>query len=233
MYGFIENYGLTIIVFTLFVRLCLFPLYASQTKHQVTMQSVQPKIQALQKKYANDKEELNKQMMELYKEENFNPMLGCLPMVIQMPIIMALYSLLRDPNAYLTGKHLDMIMAVHEKFLWIPDLSQPDLWILPILSGITTFISFSLTQAQTNQDPTNNQMAPMMKTMKFVFPIMIVYMGRSFPAGLTLYWFIGNIATVIQFNVLQLMKKNYTKKGVPAKKKKPVKSMSEADAPKL
>ena len=207
LYGVIGDYGITLIVFTLIVRLCLFPLYANQIKHTAKMGNVQPKMQEIQKKYANDKEEMNKKMMELYQEENFNPMRGCLPMLIQFPIIIGLFSLLRNPMRYMESSP-EMIMAVHQKFFWIHDLSQPDLWILPIMAGLTTFLSFSMTQAQTNPAAAdNNQMSGMMKMMKYFFPIMIVWMGRSFPAGLTLYWFIGNLFTMAQSKVLNVWKK--------------------------
>lgn len=221
IYGLIGDYGLTLIIFTLIVRLCLFPLYANQMKHTAKMGNVQPKMQEIQKKYANDKEEMNKKMMELYQEENFNPMRGCLPMLIQFPIIIGLFTLLRNPMRYMESSP-EMIMAVHEKFFWIPDLSQPDLWILPIMAGITTFISFTLTQAQNPTNQAANQMSGMMKMMKFIFPIMIVWMGRSFPAGLTLYWFIGNLFTIVQSRVLNVYKKKLQEKdkGKNSKSKK-------------
>ncbi|MDR1954182.1 MAG: YidC/Oxa1 family membrane protein insertase [Clostridiales Family XIII bacterium] len=209
IYSVVGNYGITLIIFTVIVRLCLFPLYVHQTKSSLRMAEVQPKIQALQKKYANDKEELNRRMMEFYKEEGVNPMKGCLPMLIQMPIMLGLFTLLRDPMSYLPEGHANMILAVHEQFFWISDLSQPDLWALPIMAGITTFLSFSATQAQNSMgaQANANQMAGMMKMMKYFFPVMIVWMGRSFPAGLTLYWFIGNICSIIQFQTLKLWKK--------------------------
>ena len=114
LYGFVQNYGLTIIIFTLIVKLCLYPLYIKQTKSTARMAEVQPKMQALQNKYANDKETLNIKMAELYKEEKFNPMGGCLPMLIQMPIIMGLFALLRNPMQYITDD--SMIFAFHESF---------------------------------------------------------------------------------------------------------------------
>lgn len=208
LYGFIDNYAITLIIFTVIVKLCLFPLYADQIKHSARMADVQPKMQALQKKYANDKEMLNIKMMELYKEEKFNPMRGCLPMLIQMPIIFGLFALLRNPTVYIKSEA--MLMAVHEAFVWIPDLSQPDPWILPILAGIATFISFSQTQQQNVGG--DNSMAGMMKMMRYFFPIMIVWMGRSFPAGLTIYWFIGSVIQIIQTMGLNRWKKKLTTK---------------------
>ena len=210
IYGVIGNYGITLIIFTVIVRLCLFPLYANQIKHTAKMGNVQPKMQEIQKKYAHDKEEMNKRMMELYQQENFNPMRGCLPMLIQFPIIIGLFSLLRTPMQYLENSP-DMIMAVHEGFLWINDLSHPDLWILPIVAGITTFISFSVTQAQNTSTQMNNQMSGMMKMMRYFFPIMIVWMGRTFPAGLALYWVIGNLFTILQSQILNRMRKKWMK----------------------
>ncbi len=197
LYGFIQDYGITIIVFTIIVKLCLYPLYIKQTKSMARMSEVQPKMLALQRKYANDKETLNIKMAELYREEKFNPMGGCLPMLIQMPIIMALFALLRKPMAYMSDD--SMLFAVHDSFLWIMDLSQPDKWILPILAGIATFIAFSLNQ-QSDDTGAAAQMNGMMKMMKYVFPIMIVWMGRSFPAGLAIYWALGQIMQIF-FNI--------------------------------
>jgi len=195
LYDLINNYGIALIIFTLLVRGCLFPLYAAQIKSSARMKDVQPKIQAIQKKYANDRETMNIKMMELYKEEKFNPMKGCLPMLIQMPIILALFVLLRNPIAFISDT--PMLMAIHESFLWIPDLSQPDPWILPVLAGIATFFSFSMTQAMSPTADMGSANA-MMKMMKYFFPIMIVWMGRSFPSGLTLYWFIGTLFMICQ-----------------------------------
>ena len=197
LYSLIQNYGITLIVFTLLVRFALYPLYAKQIKSTANMSAIQPKMKELQAKYANDKETLNMKMMELYKEEKFNPMGGCLPMLIQMPIIFALFALLRNPLMYM--KDPAMILAVHEAFLWISDLSQPDKWVLPIAAGLTTYISFSQTQSQQGSDQMG-QMAPMMKVMKYFFPVMIVWMGRTFPAGLTIYWFFGTGVQIL-FNI--------------------------------
>lgn len=198
LYGLIGNYGITIILFTIVVKLCLYPLYIKQTKSMAKMSEVQPKMAAIQRKYANDRETMNIKMAELYKEEKFNPMGGCLPMLIQMPIIMGLFALLRNPMLYI--KDSSMMFAVHEKFLWIMDLSQPDKWILPILAGIATFIAFSLNQQQNEAAAANPMGGGMMKMMKYLFPIMIVWMGRSFPAGLAVYWALGQIMQIF-FNM--------------------------------
>jgi YidC/Oxa1 family membrane protein insertase len=140
LYDFANDYGVAIILFTLIVRGCLFPLYATQIKSQMKMSIVQPKIQEIQKKYAHDKEEMQRRMMELYRQENFNPASGCLPLLIQMPILFGLYALLRNPLQFISEDAVTMIFAIHDKFLWMQDLSQPDPWILPIMAGVTTFL---------------------------------------------------------------------------------------------
>ena len=220
LYNLIGNYGMTIILFTVIVKLCLYPLYIKQTKSTVMMAEVQPKLQALQRKYANDKETLNMKMAELYKEEKFNPMGGCLPMLIQMPIIMGLFALLRNPMRYI-GDVSSMIFAFHESFLWIEDLSQPDPWILPIIAGVATFISFTMNQALTDTGATGaaNQMNGMMKMMKYIFPIMILWMARSFPSGLALYWAVSQIIQIF-FNIHMASLRKKLKKQSEVKKKK-------------
>ena len=199
LYRFIQNYGITLLVFTFIVKVLLYPLYAKQIKSSVRMAELQPKMKELQRKYANDKQAMNQKMMEMYKTEKFNPMSGCLPALLQMPIIFGLFALLRSPTMFIDGE--EMLIATHESFLWIMNLSQPDPWILPILAGITTFISFSQTQAQNKgMADANPTMTQVMKMMKYVFPVMIMVMGRTFPAGLTIYWFFGQFVQIL-FNI--------------------------------
>lgn len=210
IYSFTNSYGIALIILTVLVRGCLYPLYASQIKSAAAMTELQPKIKAIQRKYANDKEMMNAKMMELYQKEKFNPAGGCLPVLIQMPIIFGLFALLKDPLIYLDD---NMILAIHESFLWIKDLSHSDPWILPIAAGIAQFISFTQTQQTAAANP---QMAPMMSVMKYVFPVTIVWMGRSFPAGLTIYWFFGTLVQIgLNFRLNKIrkeMKENSRKK---------------------
>lgn len=191
LYGFVGNYGIAIILFTIIVKLIMLPLTFHQLKQTKQMGEIQPKIKELQEKYKNDKEKLNIKTMELYKEYKVNPVGGCLPLLIQMPIIFGLFAVLREPIKYIADPNFTK--AVHESFLWIPDLSGPDKLILPILAGITTYISMNSASAgnAAAQNPT-------MKTMNMIFPFMIIWWGRSFPAGLTLYWVISNAFQVVQ-----------------------------------
>lgn len=206
LYGIVGNYGISIIIFTLFVKLCLYPLYIKQTKSTAVMSEMQPKIREIQNKYGNDQETMNIKLQELYKEEKFNPMGGCLPMLIQMPIIMGLFALLRNPIRYITKD--DMIFAFHEPFVWINDLSQPDPWILPIIAGVATFIAFTMNRAlQDTGTAASQQSGAMMKMMQYIFPLMILWMARSFPSGLALYWAVSQIIQIF-FNIhMQTMRK--------------------------
>lgn len=198
LYDLIGNYGIAIVVFTIIVKFALYPLYAKQIKSTARMSSVQPKVQAIQQKYANDQKTMNIKLQELYKEENFNPMGGCLPMLIQMPIIFGLFALLRNPLLYISDD--SMLFGIHDSFLWMMDLSQPDKWIIPIAAGVATFISFSMSQNQLQQPSGANQSQGMMKAMKIIFPVMIVWIGRTFPAGLAIYWFVGQVVQIF-FNL--------------------------------
>lgn len=204
LYGLIGNYGIAIIILTLIVKLCLYPLYIKQTKSMAKMTTVQPKMQAIQNQYANDKEMMNIKIQELYKEEGFNPMSGCLPMLIQMPIIMGLFALLRNPLMYMSeAASSKMIFAFHESFLWIDDLSQPDKWVLPIIAGVATFVAFTmnrLLQDNGGNDQQAQSMNGMMKMMQFVFPVMILWMARTYPSGLAVYWAVSQIIQ-IGFNI--------------------------------
>ncbi len=191
IYGFVHSYGLAIILLTIIVRVCLLPIYTKQIKSSAAMAEMQPKMKEIQSRYVHDKETMNKKLQELYAKEKFNPMSGCLPLIVQMPIIMGLFSLLRNPLEFMTQP--EMIVAVHESFIWVPDLSQPDNWILPIAAGLSTFFTYSQTMGSTPSDASN-----MMAGMKYFFPIMIFLMGRTFPSGLALYWAVGNGLMIVQ-----------------------------------
>lgn len=143
------------------------------------MQDLQPKMKELQEKYKGNSEKLNKEMAILYKDSGVNPLAGCLPLIVQMPILMGIFFAIRDYQY----AHLP-------SFLWIADLSGPDpLYILPILSAATTYIQ----QKQTSSDM--NQQAKMM--MNFM-PLFIGYISITFPGGLVLYWVVSNTFQIAQ-----------------------------------
>ena len=200
IYKLVGNYGISLIILTVIVKLALYPLYAKQIKSTANMSEMSEKAKEIQNRYANDKEKMNEEMQKLYAETGFNPMSGCLPMLIQFPIIMGLFALLRNPMKYMPTE--TMMFANHESFLWIKDLAQPDLWILPIAAGLATFFAFSMNSAMTMQQPGANpgQQKAMNAIMKYFFPLSILWLARSYPAGLAIYWAGGQFMQIF-FNL--------------------------------
>ena len=210
IYSVVHNYGVSIIILTLLVRLCLLPLYSKQIKNSAKMAELQPKLKEIQTRYANNREKMNEEVSKLYEQAGTKPTSGCLPLIIQLPIIYGLFALLRNPLVYM--KMTTMIAAVHESFFWVTDLSQPDSWILPIIAGITTYFTSAVSMAGTE-----NAGGGMMSGMKYFMPILIFLMGRSFPSGLALYWTIGNCFMIVQSFIFN-------------KKRKKQKAQEEAEA---
>ena len=201
IYKLVGNYGISLIILTVIVKLVLYPLYAKQIKSTANMSDMSEKSKEIQRRYANDKEKMNEEMQKLYAESGFNPMSGCLPMLIQFPIIMGLFALLRNPMKYMPDDP-SLMFANHESFLWIKDLAQPDLWILPIAAGLATFFAFSMNSAMQMQQPGANpgQQKAMNAIMKYFFPLSILWLARSYPAGLAIYWAGGQFMQIF-FNI--------------------------------
>ena len=190
IFGLVHNYGLAIILFTIFVKLCLLPLTIKQAKSTKAMQDIQPKLQEIQAKYKDKPEKQQQEIMKIYTEAKINPLAGCLPLLIQMPILIALFSVLKEPVKF--GVFADQAQFAHaaKGFLWIKDLTTPDV-ILAVLSGATTFVMQTIMMPKDQQQGT-------MKIMTYVMSGMMLFWGFSFPAGLTLYWTIGNVFAIAQ-----------------------------------
>ena len=210
IYKLVGNYGISLIILTFIVKLALYPLYAKQIKSSADMAEMSSKAQDIQRRYANDREKQNEEMQKLYAEVGFNPMSGCLPMLIQFPIIMGLFALLRNPMKYMPA---NMIFANHESFLWIKDLAQPDPWILPIAAGVATYFAFAMNSAMTMQQPgaSAGQNKAMNAIMKYFFPLSILWLAGSYPAGLAIYWAGGQFMQIF-FNIrINKMRENINK----------------------
>lgn len=197
IFDIIGNYGISIIVFTIVVKLLLVPLTIKQMKSMKEMQEIQPKLKELQEKYKNDKEKLNVKTMELYQEHKVSPFGGCLPLLIQFPILIGLFAVLRQPEVYVFGSQ-EAYAAINTSFLWMKNLADVDPWILPVLAGITTYLS-SVTMSSGNTADSSQKM------MTYFFPFMIFAMSKGvlfsrtgFPAGLVLYWVVSNGFQVVQ-----------------------------------
>ena len=190
IYDMVGNYGLAIILFTIITKILLLPINIKQTQSTNKMNEINPKMKAIQTKYKNDKEKMNEKLMELYKEEKYNPAGGCLPLVIQLPIIIALFRVLQGPTKFVfTPEQFD---AISKSFLWLPDLGLPDkLYILPVLSALTTYFQMNMVAGKTATDPN-------MKTMNMIMPLMLGWITIKFPSGLAMYWVVGNLFTIAQ-----------------------------------
>ncbi|MGL4731357.1 MAG: membrane protein insertase YidC [Clostridium sp.] len=201
------SYGIAIIVFTIVVKVILLPLTIKQTKSSVKMSEIQPKAAAIQAKYKNDPQRAQQEVLKLYKEENVSPMSGCLPLLIQYPILIALFYAFSQINYNGAG------------FLWLPDLGQPDpLYILPILSGVSTYIASKLLQPKTDS---NTQGMPNMGMMNIVMAGTFAFMSMKMQAGIVIYWIVNNIIQLVQTMLLRPKKKaEVATAGVNSKSKK-------------
>ena len=251
IYSFVDNYGLTIILFTILIKAIMIPLSIKQQKSMVEMQRLKPFLDILQEKYKDDKERLNQETMKLYQEHKVNPAGGCLPMLLQFPIIIGLYQVILKPLQYImhlpldkvaqitellgfsgTGKseiviaqsaaqNMDLIsnelgiqiMPIDFNFLGLDLSLQPDfmvlnvLWIIPILSAATAYLSSWVVQKLSGNSA---QQAQQMKSMNIIMPLMSGYFCFIMPAGVGLYWIMSNVVQIIQqvaMNKILLKKK--------------------------
>ncbi|GFO67566.1 membrane protein insertase YidC [Geomonas limicola] len=180
LYRYTGNYGIAIIIITFILKLIFFPLTHKSYKSMKEMQKLQPKMTELKEKFKNDRDALNKAVMELYKTHKVNPMGGCLPMVVQIPVFFGLYRAL-----------MYSIELRHAPFmLWITDLSAKDpYYVTPIIMGATMFIQQKMT-------PSN--MDPVQAKMMLMLPIVFTFMFLNFPSGLVVYWLVNNVLTIAQ-----------------------------------
>jgi len=179
-YRYLHNYGLAIILITVILKIFFFPLTHKSYKSMKEMQKLQPKMQELKEKFKDDRDGLNRSVMELYKTHKVNPLGGCLPMVVQIPVFFGLYKAL-----------MFSIELRHAPFyFWLQDLSAKDpYYVTPIIMGATMFIQQKMT-------PTN--MDPMQAKMMLALPLVFTAMFLNFPSGLVLYWLVNNILTIAQ-----------------------------------
>lgn len=180
IYGYIGNWGWSIVALTIVIKAIFFPLSAASYKSMAKMRKLGPMMAELKERYGDDKQKMSGELMKLYKKEKVNPMGGCLPVLIQMPVFISLYWVL-----------MESVQLRHTPFLgWIQDLSVRDpYFILPVIMGITMFIQFKLNP--TPPDPTQAKVMQMM-------PLFMTIMFMWFPAGLVLYWVCNNSISIIQ-----------------------------------
>lgn len=260
IYELVHSYGVAIILFALLAKVLMFPLSYKSKKSMLKMNAVQGQLRELQKKYANNKIKLNEEMQKLYDKEGVNPMSGCLPTLITLPIMMALYYAVQQPLKFMIGLGMNDITALGNKvgidvasvaassatyqldiaqklnsfmdvsgnftseitnissniaqylvpidfrFLGLDLSATPQikefsiLWVIPILSGLTAFLSSYVMQKMQGNNAA--QVQGSMKTMIYMMPLMSVYFGFIFPASIGIYWVTNNVFTMLQEVVL-------------------------------
>jgi YidC/Oxa1 family membrane protein insertase len=179
IYQFVQNWGVAIILLTVIIKLIFYPLSEASYRSMGKMRVLAPKLQRLKAQYGDDRVRMQQAMMELYKTEKINPLGGCLPVVVQIPVFIALYWVL-----------LASVELRQSPFLWSQDLSRPDpYFILPVLMGATMII-----QTRLNPEPPDPVQAKVMKIMPIAFSVFFFF----FPAGLVLYWLVNNVLSIAQ-----------------------------------
>jgi YidC/Oxa1 family membrane protein insertase len=226
IYGLVHDYGLAIILLTVVVRLVLLPLGIKQTKSMREMQRIQPEMRRIQQKHKGDRQKLNEEMMQLYKEHGVNPFGGCAPLLLQFPVLIALYWVIRRPLAYL--QHIedwalpqDLIqhpLAVQQWLGMRLDCSAATAFsgrpgealditcgigvvsVIPyiVLIGIMGFTTYYQQKQMQTVQGANNPQAAQMQMLTRIMPLFLVVIGWSFPAALVLYWTVTNLWTIGQ-----------------------------------
>ena len=180
IHGLVGNWGWAIILLTVLIKLAFYPLSATSYKSMAKMKKLQPKLQSLKERFGDDRQKMNQAMMELYKTEKINPLGGCLPIVVQIPVFLALYWVL-----------LESVEMRHTPFIfWIRDLSTRDpYFVLPLIMGASMYV-----QQQLNPQPPD----PMQRRIFQIMPVAFTVMFLFFPAGLVLYWVVNNLLSILQ-----------------------------------
>lgn len=181
IYGFVQNYGIAIILITLIIKLLTYPLTAKSFSSQQAMKLMQPKIKELQQKYGHDRALFGQKQMELYRSHGVNPLAGCLPMLIQLPIWFAFFQMLRS----------SVELFDQPFYAWIHDLTRPDqFYVLPVLMGLSMLVQQIFTPTPTDQ--------PQMKYFMWAMPIFLTFIMLNMPSGLSLYILTNNLLTILQ-----------------------------------
>ncbi|MCU0788722.1 MAG: YidC/Oxa1 family insertase periplasmic-domain containing protein, partial [Verrucomicrobia bacterium] len=214
------GYGLAIIVITIVIKLCFWPLTQASTRSMKRMQALQPQMKAIQEKFKDDPAKMNKKLMEFMRENKVSPLGGCLPMLLQIPVFFGFFKMIRSA-----------IELRGASFLWISDLSQPDTLfmipgthfpfnLLPLIMGATMLFQARLTPMSPGMDPTQQKM------MRYM-PLMFMVFLYNYSAGLTLYWTVQNLLTIVQTKLTK-MKEPEKAPATPAPAKRPVKRARKA-----
>ncbi len=210
-----HDFGVAVIVLTVLIKLVFYPLGAKAIESQRALSSIQPKIKEIQEKYKDDKEQQTKEMMNLYKQEKINPFSGCLPILIQLPVLIALYRVfwtgLSPEQMTLLYNFVPSPGVINSMFLGIIDLAAPNI-ILAVLAGILQFIQIRTSTTPVKIKKGSGVSDHMQKQMQFFMPVFMIVILFRLPSAIGLYWVTTTIFTIIQQYVI-LKKKKYDNGG--------------------
>jgi YidC/Oxa1 family membrane protein insertase len=201
-----HDLGITIILLTVVIKILLLPLSKQSIKSQKALQELQPKIDEIKKTYAKNKEEMSKAMMQLYKDSKVNPFSSCLPLIIQLPFLFAVFRVFRtglsNGSLNLVYSFIHRPETINSIAFGFLDLNKPNI-VLAVLAGAAQFWQTKMMMTKkpevaTEGSKDENMMAIMNKQMLYFMPIMTVFIGISLPGGLSLYWFITTALTILQ-----------------------------------
>jgi len=210
LYNVFGDLGVAIIALTIVIKLILLPLSKKSIKYQKATQDLQPKLSELKEKYKGDQQQLSAAMMALYKENKINPFSSCLPLLIQFPFLIAIFRVFRDGFAQ---NHLDLLYSfvanpgtINTMSFGILELSARSI-ILAVLAGVAQFVQAKMLltkkpEIKTNESRDEDMASIMNKQMTYIMPIITVVIGISFPAGLTFYWLLTTLFTIIQQKII-------------------------------
>lgn len=206
----VSYFAMSIIVLTVLYKLATLPVTLSNIKMQKVNAKMAPEMQRIQETYKNDPQTQQRKMAELQKEHGFNPLSSCLPMIVQMVIVFALFRVMKDPALYMFD-NADMIGTISKNFFWIQDLTLPDkvIWGLPLINGLSQFVLFAVMQPPKSDNAAGGDMAASMNaSMKYVMPLFIAWTSTTLSAGLALYWAVGNILEIVIRLIINAMDKD-------------------------
>jgi YidC/Oxa1 family membrane protein insertase len=239
IYSLIANFGIAIILFTILIRMITWPLQAKQIKSTTAMQDMQKskEWQELQKKYKDDKQALQQEQMKLYQQMGINPLSGCLPLLIQFPVIIGLYQAITKSLAVTPAQMVDLsrhvypflqisdLLPINNQFLWM-DLSQPERLYLfglsigiPVLAIVVLVTTFMQSRLMTPPSQPGEQGAQMTQAMNLYMPLFMGYLALTLASGLSLYFIVSNVVTIGQYAAMGKLNWNNL---LPGKKKAPV-----------
>lgn len=217
IYSVVPNFGAAIVILTVLVKLVTSPLNNKQIQSARRMQELNPEIKRIQQKYKNDKEKQNQVMMEFMQKNKINPMAGCLPLLVQLPIMYGIFRLLRETETFLGGT-INTFLIPSLEFIDLqvsPSKFQGDLtqqiifYLFPVISGLTTYFYQRISMTDTSQ-----------KAMLYMMPAMLTFFSFNFPLGLVIYWITNNLLTMGQHYLIINMDNKNKRETAPEKDSK-------------